>query len=447
MFNAMSQYTFTLYVPLLRHIFRSNNEQMSTPHISKDESQELLDRFLRYVQVDTEADPESQTIPSSLKQIDLSRILEEECRKMGLEEVELSKEGYVYASLPSNSDKPVPTICFCSHVDTAPDCSGKDVKPLVHRSYQGQDIVLPDDKSQVINPDGHPVLKEHLGEDIITASGKTLLGADDKSGIAIIMQTLAYLKAHPEIKRGKIRALFTTDEEIGKGVDHVDMDKLGADYGYTLDGGRKGSFEDETFSADALTLTIKGVSAHPGYAKGKMEHAIKIASEIVAALPKDTLSPESTSGREGFVHPVQITGELETAKVLFIIRDFDTDKLPEHSNVIRQIAEQVMKNYPGSRFDIEVKEQYRNMKEILQDHPRVSAFAEDAIRRAGMEVIKQPIRGGTDGSRLSFMGLPCANIFTGMHGIHSKQEWISLQDMERSMQTLVHLVQIWEERS
>ena len=407
----------------------------------------LLERFLTYVQIDTEADPESNTSPSSEKQKDMSRLLFQQCQEMGLDDVELTEQGYVYATVPANTDKQVPTICFCAHVDTAPDCSGKDVKPIVHRNYQGEDLILPDDKGQIINPNNHPSLAKLAGEDIITASGRTLLGADDKSGVAIIMQTAQYLLDHPEIRHGKIRMLFTTDEEIGHGVDHVDIKKLDAQFGYTLDGGETGSFEDETFSADAVKIILKGVSIHPGYAKGVMENSMKIAGEILARLPKTRLSPESTQGKEGFVHPVAIKGELESTTLDFIIRDFETGRLKEHEQELERIVKEVLQGYSNSTYTFTVVEQYRNMKEILDQHPHVSDYAKKAIERTGLQVIKQPIRGGTDGSRLSFMGLPCPNLFTGMHGIHSKQEWISLQDMTRSMSTIIHLVQIWEEEA
>lgn len=410
------------------------------------EESELLKRFIAYAKINTKAEPSSKTIPSSAIQLNLSRKLYEECTDMGLSDVLLTDEGYVYATIPATSSKSVPTICFCSHVDTAPDCSGENVKPIVHEQYDGQNIILPDDPTQILNTGNHPELKPLIGEDIITASGKTLLGADDKSGVAIIMQTAKYLLDHPDIPHGDIRILFTTDEEIGLGVEHVKMDILNADFGYTLDGGSTGAFEDETFSADAVNITINGVSAHPGYAKGKMEHAMKIAGEILANLPNN-LSPENTSLRQGFIHPVTMSGELEVANIQFIIRDFETTTLAGHEDTLRAIIDKVIKNYPNSTYTFEVKEQYRNMKEVLAQHPEVSLYAEQAIERCGLKLKKNPIRGGTDGSRLSFMGLPCPNIFTGMHGIHSKQEWVSLQDMTRSMSVLIELVQIWEENA
>lgn len=404
-------------------------------------------RFMRYVQIDTQSDPNSPTQPSTEKQKELSLLLLQELHDMGINDAELDIHGYVYATIPATTDKDVPVICYCSHVDTAPDCSGKDVKPILHKAYNGSDIVLPDDNSIVINTMEHPYLKERIGDDIITASGNTLLGADDKAGVAIIMDLATYLLQHPEIKHGAIRILFTPDEEIGRGVAAVDMEKLGAKFGYTLDGGERGHLEGETFSADAATVTFHGVSAHPGYAKDKMVHAIKIASEFVTMLPRNEWCPEVTEGKQGFVHPVAIEGGLEKATVQFIVRDFDTAMLPVHEQRLRKIAEDAASKFPGSSISFAVKEQYRNMKEILDGCPHVMDYAEAAMVRAGLMPQRMSIRGGTDGSRLSFMGLPCPNIFTGEMGIHSRQEYVSVQDMEKGVETLVHLAQIWEERS
>lgn len=401
---------------------------------------------MRYVQIDTQSDPTSPSQPSTEKQKDLSRVLVQELQQLGLTDAELDEHGYVYATIPATTDKDVPVLCFCSHVDTAPDCSGAGVKPILHKKYDGSDIVLPDDTSVVITTTEHPYLKVRIGDDIITASGKTLLGADDKAGVAIIMDLAAYLVAHPEIKHGKIRILFTPDEEIGRGVAAVDMKKLGAQYGYTLDGGERGHLEGETFSADAATVTFNGISAHPGYAKGKMVHAIKVASAFVDMLPKDEWCPEVTEGMQGFVHPVAIQGGLEQATVQFIVRDFDTAKLAEHEARLKGIAEKAVSLFPGSSMTFAVKEQYRNMKEVLDTCPQVMDHAGEAYERAGLTPQRMSIRGGTDGSRLSFMGLPCPNIFTGEMGIHSKQEYVSVQDMEKAVEILVHLAQIWEER-
>lgn len=401
------------------------------------------DRFIRYAKIDTQSDPASMDYPSTKKQLDLLKLLCDELKEAGID-VEMDSYGYVYALLPSNSEKKLPTICFCAHVDTAPDCSGTNVKPILHRNYAGQNLVLPDDLSIVISPEAYPALKNKFGENIITASGLTLLGADDKAGVTAIMEAAIYLKNHPEIKHGPIRILFTPDEEIGKGVANLNMNTLNADFGYTLDGGPLGDLEDETFSADAVNITIEGVSVHPGYAKGKMENAIKIASEIIAALPKDKLAPEVTEGRQGFVHPVKIEAELEKAKIYFIIRDFETAKLKEHEETLEQIVKQIMINYPASNYTFSVSEQYRNMKEVLINHPEVAHYAELAMIEAGITPNKGLIRGGTDGSKLSFMGLPCPNLFAGEHAIHSKREWVSEQDMQKAAEVIIRICQLCE---
>lgn len=407
----------------------------------------VTERFLRYVQIDTQSDASSKTIPSTEKQKNLSRLLVEELKEMGIEDAHLDEWGYVYATIPATTDKEnVPVICFCSHVDTAPDASGTNVKPIVHEKWDGSDIALPDDPSIVISLNKRPAMKAQIGKDLITASGTTLLGADNKSGVAEIMDAAHHLMNHPEIKHGKIRILFTPDEEIGRGVDKVDMEKLGADFGYTVDGEKVGSLENETFSADAVTININGVSIHPGFAKGKMEHAIKIASEIVARLPKDRLSPETTSDKEGFIHPTSIQGMLESATIKFIIRDFDDSKLAEHEAFLKNIMEEVLKNYPNSSGEFIVTEQYRNMKQILDQHPQVVDNAAEAIRRIGLTPIPSSIRGGTDGSRLSFMGLPCPNIFAGEYAFHGKEEYTSVQDMQKAVEMIVEIAKVWEER-
>ena len=406
----------------------------------------VAERFLRYVTIDTQSDPSSVSFPSTEKQKDLARLLVDELLAMGIADAHLDNYGYVYATIPSNTDKKVPVICFCSHMDTAPDCSGKNVKPLVHKNYQGQDLILPDDNTQVIRMAEHADLKNQLGNDIITASGTTLLGADNKAGVAEIMDACYQLMNHPEIKHGDIRILFTPDEEVGHGVDHVDIAKLGAFAAYTMDGESAGNMENETFSADGARLTINGVSSHPGFAKGKMESAIKIAGQIIAALP-DELSPEHTEGMQGFVHPVGIEGHVETAAIDFIIRDFNEAKLADHVEVIRQTAADVLKKFPGSTFDIAVSQQYRNMKGVLDQHPQIVDYAMEAINRTGLTAKLCSIRGGTDGSRLSFMGLPCPNIFAGEHAFHSRHEWVSVQDMQKAVETILHLCMIWEERS
>jgi tripeptide aminopeptidase len=415
---------------------------------TKDYEFTVAERFINYAKIDTEADPKSTSFPSSMKQKDLAQVLVRELHAMGVEDAEMDEWGYVFATLPSNTKKQnVPTLCFCSHMDTAPDCSGKNVKPILHHKYTGAPIVLPDDEAQIITVEKHPYLKEKIGDDIITASGLTLLGADDKAGVAIIMDFAHFIMKNPHIEHGKIRILFTPDEEVGRGVEHLDMKKLNADYGYTLDGGELGSIEDESFSADAVEVTIHGISAHPGYAKGKMKHAIKIASEFVDELPKDSWSPETTTGREGFVHPTSISGVLEKATVGFIIRDHDTTKLKVYEDRLQEILEKVIAKYPGVTSEFKVKEQYRNMKEVIKTVPFVTDYAIEAMKRVGVTPKPVIIRGGTDGSRLSFMGLPCPNLFTGEMGIHSKHEYVSVQDMQKAVKTMVELVGIWCEES
>lgn len=403
------------------------------------------ERFVRYAQIDTTADPNSTSFPSSTKQKNLGELLAQELLAMGIKDAEMDEWGYVYGTIPSTSSKDnLPTLCFCSHMDTAPDCSGTNVKPIVHRNFDGTPITLPDDPSQVITTERHPYLQTKIGDDIITASGLTLLGADDKAGVAIIMDLAEFLMHNQNIPHGPIRILFTPDEEVGRGVEHLDMKKLNADFGYTLDGGQLGDLEDESFSADAVKIVIQGVSAHPGYAKNKMESAIKIASDFIAALPKNEWSPESTAHREGFVHPTSVEGSLEISTLHFIIRDHKTENLQLFINRLEGILKEVMANYPKSTYTLEITEQYRNMKEVLDNVPFVVDFAKKAMTNAGIEAKVSLIRGGTDGSRLSFMGLPCPNIFTGEMAIHSKHEFVSVQDMQKASDTLVELVQIWE---
>ena len=407
----------------------------------------VSDRFLRYVQIDTQSDPQSDTFPSTVKQKNLARLLVDELQELGISDAAMDEYGYVYASLPSNTSKKVPVICFCAHVDTSSDCSGEGVKPIIHYNYQGGAIVLPDDTTQIISPIDHPYLKKKIGEDVVTASGTTLLGADDKSGVAVIMDMVNFFKTHPDLKHGDIKILFTPDEEIGRGVDKVDLKRLGADFGYTLDGGERGSFEDETFSADSVTITFSGVSAHPGYAKGKLVNAIKAAGAFLELLPAHSLSPETTTNREGFVHPVFITGIPEKVTLQFIVRDFVTAKLAQYETILDQYANETRKRFPGISITLDIKEQYRNMKEVLDQYPQVSEYALAAMERAGINPVRSSARGGTDGSRLSFMGLPCPNLFTGEMAFHGKQEYVSIQDMQKSVETIVHLAMIWEERA
>ena len=407
----------------------------------------VLERFLRYVVIDTQSDPESPTTPSTEKQKNLGRLLVTELRDIGLSDAAMDDNGYIYATLPANTGKTVPVVCFCSHMDTSPDFSGANVKPQIVRNYQGGDIVLPGDRSRVITTAEHAALATQIGNDIVTTDGTTLLGADDKAGLAEIVDAMRFLNAHPEIRHGTIKVLFTPDEEIGRGVDKADLKRLGADFAYTMDGSTAGTIEDETFSADAATVTIAGVAVHPGFAKGRMENAIKIAARIVDALPKDTCTPETTEGKEGFLHPVSVTSQLGEAKLQYIIRDFTEEGLREKATLLERTVKDVMRDFPRSTFKFEIKEQYRNMKVVLDRHPQIVDNAMEAVRRAGLKPEKDSIRGGTDGSRLSFMGLPCPNIFAGGHAFHSPLEWVSVQDMQAAVRTIVHLAAIWEERA
>ena len=419
----------------------------------------VTERFLRYVVIDTQSDPNSPTCPSTEKQKNLGRLLAAELQAMGITDAHLDEHGYVYATIPANTDKQVPVICFCSHMDTSPDCTGANVKPQIVKNYQGGDIMLLPDIAEIAGMQGgrveapviraadHPALADQIGHDIITTDGTTLLGADNKAGLAEIMDAAQFLIGNPHIKHGTIKILFTPDEEIGRGVDKVDLKKLGAAFAYTMDGESAGHIEDETFSADGATITIEGVSTHPGFAKGKMEHAIKIAAAIVERLPKDTCSPETTEGKEGFLHPIGISGALEKATIGFIVRDFTDEGLKEKEALLESIVKDVMKYYPRSTYRMEVQPQYRNMKQVIDHHPEIVDYAIEAIKRAGLTPVRGSIRGGTDGSRLSFMGLPCPNIFAGEHAFHSRLEWISRQDMEKAVQTIVHLAMIWEERA
>lgn len=413
----------------------------------QNKTNSLQTRFIKYVQIDTQSDPLSTTIPSTEKQKDLARVLVEELLAMGITDAHLDEFGYVYATIPSTTEKNVPVICFCSHMDTSPDCSGKDVKPIIHQNYQGQDLILPEDHTIILKMEEHPDLKAQIGNDIITASGTTLLGADNKSGVTEIMEAAAFLQENPDIKHGTIKILFTPDEEIGRGVDKVDLNKLGAQFAYTIDGETLGSIEDETFSADGAVLTIHGVSTHPGFAKDKMESAIKILSDVISALPTDCLSPESTEDKEGFIHPVSISGSVEQAEARFIIRAFDDEQLQANGEFLDATVQNIIEDFPNSTYELKITEQYRNMKKVLDQHPQILEIGVEAIERAGITPKRQSIRGGTDGSRLSFMGLPCPNVFAGEHAFHGKQEWASVQDMEKAVQTIVNIAVIWEEKA
>lgn len=408
----------------------------------------IADRFMRYVRIDTQSDPTSTAHPTTENQKDLSRLLHRELLGMRITDATTDEYGYVYATIPSNSDKKnIPVICFCAHVDTAPDCSGTNVKPLLHRYYDGADIVLPDDNTQVLRVSDSPYLKNHINHGIITTSGTTLLGADDKSGVAAIMEAALFFIQNPAVKHGVIKILFTPDEEVGKGTAKVDMKKLGAQFGYTMDGGEAGSLEDETFSADGAIITISGVITHPGYAKGKLVNALKVAGAVLDALPKNEWSPETTEKMQGFVHPTSVNGIAEKATIQFIVRDFTNEGLVAHHSRLKAIAETVVATFPGATMEYAVQEQYRNMKAVLNNYPQVATYAEEAIQRAGLTVKKESIRGGTDGSRFSYIGMPCPNIFTGMQNIHSKLEWVGVKDMLKAVETLVHLSQVWEEKS
>ncbi len=408
----------------------------------------IADRFMRYVRIDTQSDPTSAAHPTTEKQKDLSKLLYKELRGLGLTDVDTDEYGYVYATIPSNSDKKnIPAICFCAHVDTAPDCSGTNVKPIHHRYYDGNDIVLPDDNTQVLSIANSPYLKEHINSGVITASGLTLLGADDKSGVAAIMEAVVFFMQNPVIKHGDIKILFTPDEEVGQGTAKVDMQKLGTQFGYTLDGGEAGSLEDETFSADGATITINGVIVHPGYAKDKLVNALKVAGAVLDALPKNEWSPETTEKKQGFVHPTAVNGIAEKATIQFIVRDFTTEGLAAHHSRLKKIAEEVVAKFTGATMEYNTQEQYRNMKAVLDKYPQVAAYAEEAIQRAGLTMKKESIRGGTDGSRFSYVGMPCPNIFTGMQNIHSKLEWIGTKDMAKAAETIVHVAMIWEEKT
>jgi tripeptide aminopeptidase len=407
----------------------------------------VTDRFLRYVVIDTQSDGNSRTQPSTEKQKDLGRLLVEELLEIGVTDAHLDEHGYVYGTIPPTSTKnSIPVLCFCAHMDTAPDFTGTNVRPQIVKNYQGGDIPLPGDPNRVIRVADYPVLRDQIGNDIITSDGTTLLGADDKAGIAEIMAAAEHLINNPDIRHGAIRILFTSDEEIGRGVDKVDLAKLGADIGYTMDGGTAGTIEDETFSADAVQIAISGVAIHPGLAFGKMENAIKIAGAIIDRLPKD-MAPEATRGRQGFIHPVGVSGVMEKAALSFIIRDFTEAGLKSKETLLAEITREVLRDFPGSTYSFSVTEQYRNMKAVLDTQPQIVEYAMEAIRRAGMTPERGSVRGGTDGSRLSFMGLPCANIFAGGHAFHSPLEFVSSQDMERATLTIVELAKLWEENA
>ncbi|HEY4597693.1 MAG TPA: peptidase T [Thermoanaerobaculia bacterium] len=408
----------------------------------------VVERFLRYVKFDTQSSETSQTYPSTAKQLDLLNHLVEELKVIGLADAAIDEHGYVMATIPATTRKQdVPVIGFIAHVDTSPEMSGADVKPIVHQSYQGQDLVLPDDPTAVIRAAGVPYLRERIGDDIITASGTTLLGADNKSGVAEIMTAAEYLVNHPEIPHGTIRVGFTPDEEVGAGTKYFDVAKFGARYAYTMDGGARGEIEMETFSADAMTITFIGFNTHPGFAKWKMINSIKVAADFISRLPKDGLSPETTEGYEGFVHPYVVNASVDRTSVKLLIRDFTRPGLQEKEDFLEKLARETVAAWPGATMEAKVEESYRNMREVLDHHPDVVENAREAIRRAGLETRERPIRGGTDGSKLSFMGLPTPNVFAGEQNFHSRFEWVSAQDMEKAVEVIVHLARIWEEKA
>jgi len=407
----------------------------------------VVDRFLKYVKYDTQSSETSDTYPSTLKQKELGKVLAEELKAMGLKDAEMDEYGYVMATLEANTDKKVPVIGLIAHMDTSPEVSGANVRPVIHENYQGGDIVLPGDTEQVLREEDNPALKKQIGNDIISSDGTTLLGADNKAGIAEIFDAVDHLIKHPEIKHGKIRIAVTPDEEVGAGTKYFDIKKFGADYAYTIDGESAGEIEDETFCADTVHLTIKGVNVHPGYAKGKLVNAIKIAGRILDQLPKDKLSPETTEKREGYLHPYVINGGIEETTIKILARDFTVEGLHEHEDFLKKIVEKVMAEYPKAQFDFNIEESYRNMKYKIDEDPKVVEYALEAVKRSALTPIKNIIRGGTDGSRLSYMGLLTPNIFTGGHNFHSKKEWISIQDMKKAVEVIVNLVQIWEEKS
>ncbi len=407
----------------------------------------FLDRFLDYIKYDTQSSENSDTYPSTLKQLELCKRLVQDLWELGLHEIEMTEHGYVFATLLSNVNHPVPTIGFMGHVDTSPEVSGANVNPVIHKKYKGGDIVLRKDKNQVIEFSNNPALRDCLGHDLITTDGTTLLGADDKAGIAEIIGAMQYMIENPVIQHGKIRIGFTVDEEVGEGTKHLDIKKFGAQYAYTVDGETAGEIEMETFCADTAIVTIKGVNVHPGYARDRMVNGIKIASEFIAKLPKDCMSPETTDGREGYLHPHSVKGSVEQTVITFLVRDFEEEGLKEKENFLDMLCNKFKTKYPQASLTLTIKESYRNMRQILDKYPLVVEYALEAVRRTGIQPKKSFIRGGTDGARLSFAGLPTPNIFAGGHNFHSKKEWISVQDMQRAVETIVNLCTIWAEKS
>lgn len=415
--------------------------------MNKMEFPGMLDRFFNYVKIDTQSSEESPDFPSTHKQLNLSNMLKDELIKIGLEDVEVNRWGYVLATLKTNQPegKKVPTIVLIAHVDTSPDVSGENVKPQVHKNYNGQDVVLSGDGNYVLKVEEHPYLKEQIGKTLITTDGSTLLGADNKAGLTEIMCALEYLIKNPDFPRPNIRVLFTPDEEVGRGTEHITIEEIKADYGYTIDGEKLGEIEDETFCADSVEIKINGVNVHPGYAKGKLVNAVKIAAEIIEQFPKDSLSPETTEKREGYIHPHHISGGGEQVIIKILIRDFEENGLKEKEKFIKNIVDASSAKYPKAKIEFKVQESYRNMKIKLDEHPDVVEKAIKAVQAAGIQPVKNIIRGGTDGARLSFMGIPTPNIFTGGSNFHSRYEWITLEDMENASKVIVHLMKLWSD--
>ena len=430
-----------IYYPLL---VSPEECEMSSPKYATP----CVELFLEYVKINTQSNEDSDTFPSTPGQLVLLQRLRDELKALGLSDVTMDEFGYVFATVPATSAKQdVPVIGFLAHVDTSPEMSGQGVKAIFHRDYNGQDIVLPDDPTAVIPFAENPHLAAQIGNDIITASGTTLLGADNKAGVAEIMAAVEYLLAHPKIAHGPLRIGFTPDEEVGSGTKYFDVEKFGAVCAYTMDGETLGELQVETFSADAITVTFHGFNTHPGFAKGKMVNAIKVAAEFISRLPENSLSPETTEAYEGFVHPYVMDAGVESTSVKLLVRDFNTPKLQEMEQLVEQLALEAVAVYPGSSAEVNVEESYRNMKEVLDHHSDVVENACEAFRRAGLEPRIEPIRGGTDGSRLSFMGLPTPNIFAGEHNFHSRYEWISTSDMHKAVEVIIELCQVWEEQA
>jgi len=406
----------------------------------------ILERFLHYVSMDTQSSDQSDSFPSTAKQVNLANRLKQELEELGLTDVVVNQWGYLLASLETNLSKKVPTIALLAHLDTSPDVSGANVKPLIHRAYDGRDIVLSKKAGVVLKVSENPYLKEQIGKTLITSDGTTLLGADDKAGIAAIMDAVTFLQANPRHPRPNLRIIFTPDEETGRGVEHLSMEEVKADYGYTVDGERLGEIEDETFCADSVELRLKGINVHPGMAKNKLVNAVKVAAAVIAELPGNAQSPETTEKRQGYLHPHQVSGNVEEVLIKFLIRDFTVPGLATKENLLRRITKRVMSRFPRAEYDFKIIESYRNMKVVLDKHPEVMSKAKQAITLSGIKPKRASIRGGTDGARLCFMGLPTPNLFSGGNNFHSKLEWVALEDMQKASLVLVNLLKLWAEQ-